>query len=896
MVSHIRINGIKNPVGFSFEKIRLSYWLNEGTGKNLTVFLYEDERCQKSVYRQNLNPKESFCTVLGFIPKLETRYYLKITDGKEESEVAYFETATKFDAPFISPCSDYSHPVLYRSFSVKRNPVWARIYVTGLGLYEAYLNGEKIGNEYLTPNCNDYDEYVQYQTYDITSCLQTDNTVEILFGNGWYKGRFGLKHRTSLYGNEYAAAAKIMIRYDDGSVEILKTDDSWRARNSTLVDSGIYDGEVVDETVPHKESGVRYATSQFQVIPRTSLPIVEKLTIKPTLIVSPKGERILDFGQNFAGFVRFQCNLQKGQKIVLSAGEVLQEGCFYRTNLRTAKAEFVYTSDGVCRTVRPHFTYYGFRYMLVEGLEEINPDDFTGVVLYSDLEETVKIKTDNEKVNRLLENCKWGQRSNFIDVPTDCPQRDERLGWTGDAEVFSATACYQMECRAFYDKYLKDVEIDQLKYGTVTTFSPAVKDGDPAGSVWGDVATILPWNLYRFYGDKILLEKHYPMMTRYVERIIKEDDERGGRRLYDFGFHLGDWLAQDGASPNSLKGATDEYFIASMYYYKSMGIVADAARVLGKQEDYKRYGYIARQIRKAILDNYFSPVGRSCIDTQTAYVLCLAFGVYRNKQKLIADFSKRLRADSYKIKGGFVGATQMLQAMLSAGMSEEAFRMLYRESYPGWLACVNLGATTIWERWNSLNADGSMSETGMNSLNHYSYGSVAEAFYAYIAGLRPMTPGFKTAVIQPNFNYRLKKLDFSYASPCGVYEISYRIDSNICLRVKIPKGCRAVLKLEGEQDKRLTEGEHEFTIPCKESFDCPFSIESPVCDLLECEKTRAALQKSVPTLTTFLTYSDMGLNGEALSAITSMSTFFVPLEKMKTIDAELRQIKYDDFN
>ena len=890
MVTHIRINDMENPVGFSLEPLKVSYWLGKKSGKHITATIYTDVTCQTPVYRQKLDPKRSFCTILDFKPAPETRYYLKIQDG-EESEAAFFESGTDFKAAFITPEAEVSHPIVFRRFSLTGTVRWARAYITGLGLYEAYLNQEKIGNEYLTPNCNDYDEYVQYQTYDITKLLQDENVIEILLGDGWYKGRFGLKNRDRIYGNRYEVAAQIVISYEDGHRDIISTDESWNAKASCILSSGIYDGEYIDYNVRDKIFGVIISEKTHHVVPRNSLPIVEKYVLKPKLMISPKGERILDFGQNFAGFVRFRCHLRKGEKIVLTAGEVLQGGCFYRDNLRSAKAQFVCVSDGSDRIVRPHFTYYGFRYMLVEGANEVCVEDFEGVVLFSDLEETVTIHTDNEKLDRLLQNCMWSQRSNFIDIPTDCPQRDERLGWTGDAEVFSATACYQMHSKVFYEKYLKDVEIDQVKYGTVTTYSPAMKEGDPAGSVWGDVATILPWNLYQFYGDEKLLEKHYPMMRRYVERIIKEDDARGGKRIYDFGFHLGDWLAQDGASPNAMKGATDEYFIASVYYYNSVSIVAKAARVIGASEDAANYSAIAREIKKAILKEYFSPSGKLCVDTQTAYILCLSFDIYRNKYRLISDFSQRLKRDCYRVKGGFVGATQMIQALFGAGMKDEAFRILFNEQYPGWLACVDLGATTIWERWNSLNADGSISSTGMNSLNHYSYGSVAEAIYAYVIGLRPLSPAFKKVVIEPNFDHRLKCVDFTFDSPSGKYEISYSVKrSRIHCRLVIPEGAQAILVLKGHENRRLGAGCHTFDIPCG-SEDLKYSLETPVCDLLASETTREILKRNLPTLTAFLTYSDMGLNGETLKTITEIPTFAVPPEKLDLVKEELSKIK-----
>lgn len=740
----------------------------------------------------------------------------------------------------------------------------------------------------MTPYCTDYDFYLQYQTYDVTTQLKECNRLEVLLGRGWYMGRFGLKHRENIYGNQYVAAAKLVICYTDGSRETIMSDESWKAKSSHVTFSGIYDGEWQDDTLScDTEIPCKRLQKNFHVIPRRSLPVIVKEQRKPKLIISPKGEQILDFGQNFAGFVSFQTDLKYGQTVKMTAGEVLQQECFYRDNLRTAKAEFRYTSDGIRRTVAPHFTFYGFRYMLVEGIEKVDPNDFTGNVLYSDLEQTAFLQTDNKKMNRLLQNCLWGQKSNFLDVPTDCPQRDERLGWTGDAQVFSRTACYQMDCRTFYDKFLADLAVEQAKRnGALPVYAPSFDDAEDAYSVWGDAATIIPWNLYTFYGDKELLKKHFPIMENYVQSIYRQAKDG----LYDFGFHLGDWLSQDGNSPSALKGATDEYLIASVYYYQSAKLTGQAAEEIGQIDKAAFYAELAEKIRNAILVEYFTPSGRLSIDTQTAYTICVAFDVYRDKEKLIDGFRNRLKKDSYKIKGGFVGATQLIQALIKAGLTEEAFRILYSEEFPSWLYCVNLGATTIWERWNSLNADGSISGTEMNSLNHYSFGAVAEAFYGYIAGLRPTAPGFKQAVIEPKFNYRLQKLDFRFDSAAGEYAISYHAQGNtIHLHIEVPFGAEARLILPN-QNQILGSGSYQFVFEAPVEMAHPFSVDSPLCELFADERSATILKEVVPTAYHFLTHSDMGLNGETFRSLAALESFASMGARMERIDKRLKEI------
>ena len=417
-IGNIKINGVKDPVGFELNNIILSYCV-EGTPEGkFEVRIYDSPEKDRLLYSEPLDYRENYASKLDFTPEKETRYYFEIVCGKACSELHYFETGTTFDAPFVLSEKAFDHPVIFRSFS-SAGAVKARLYVTGLGLYEARLNGERVGEEYLTPGCNDYSAYVQYQTYDITSLLQGEDLLEIALGNGWYKGRFGLNHCSNIYGRDFICAAKIVLWDKDGKKSVLATDETWRSRPSEIVASGIYDGETADLTRKTGEScGVVRVPQMFRVTERISLPVVVKERIKPVLIVSPKGERILDFGQNFSGFVSFRCAMKRGQRVCLRAGEVLQEGCFYRDNLRTAKAEYNYISDGVLREVYPKFTFFGFRYMCVEGLDTVDPADFTGNVLYSDLDETAFVSTGESKMDRLLLNCKWGQKSNFVDVPT----------------------------------------------------------------------------------------------------------------------------------------------------------------------------------------------------------------------------------------------------------------------------------------------------------------------------------------------------------------------------------------------------------------------------------------------------------------------------------------------
>lgn len=748
--------------------------------------------------------------------------------------------------PFADGC-----PVFVKEFKIE-DCIKATLEITGLGLYIAFLNDEKVGDRYLAPGFNDYDAYLRVQSYDVTHMIRPHNCLRVVVGDGWYKSRLGLLKKENIWGEKYLLGAKLTVLHSDGTKSVLETDESWQAERSVIRKTAIYDGEVRDDNTVSEITGCVPIETSFDLVWDKTPAIRCMEELSPVLLVSPKKEQILDFGQNFAGVVRFRNQLPKGETIRLQFGEVLQEGCFYRDNLRTAKAEYCYTSDGVEKMVEPWFTYYGFRYVKVEGMKNILPEDFCGVVLYSDLESTLKVRTDSPKINQLMQNALWGQRSNFLDVPTDCPQRDERLGWTADTQVFVNTACYHMNCKEFYRKFMRDMREDQIRYfeGDVPGYSPSLKgEAIPGGAVWADAATIIPWNIYRNYGDVELLKESWPLMRDYTEQLIQKDIQAGNRHIIDFGFTFGDWLALDGVTQQAMKGGTDDTYIRTVYYWNSVNLTAKAAEVLGDDRSY-RYASLAEEIRKAFLNEYFTLAGHLSVDTQTGYVLALYYGLYAKEEVLIADFRKRLQRDIYQLHCGFAGTPLILLAMLEHNMVEDAFRLLYNEEFPGWLYAVNLGATTIWERWNSMLPNGKVNGTGMNSFNHYSYGSVCEAIYSRIAGLRCGDCGWKSAVIEPHFNYRMKKMDMEFKSPAGVYEIHWKIleDGSVDVFAKLPKGTTAQIILPGMERFIAGAGEHHWCCKSDASLVTPFSIDTPLIDLLHHPAGKDVLMQVMPEL------------------------------------------------
>ncbi|MCD7954153.1 MAG: glycoside hydrolase family 78 protein [Lachnospiraceae bacterium] len=812
----------------------------------------------------------------------------------------------------------------------------AKLYICGLGVYECWINGQKVGEEYLAPGYHSYDFHLQAQTYDAAPYLKPgENEICIWLGEGWFKGRLGFDGGfTDIYGDRLYAIAELYVKNQDGETLAVRTDDTWESRISPVIFNNIYDGEVYDarreywsvsvmeghaansEAIDAAGSGqadvfaigsVELAAptdpQHGEIVPcgslvdRYGLPIVKKESfVAKELIHTPKGETVLDFGQEITGWVEIDCDFPEGTRITLSAGEILQNDCFYRDNLRTAKAEFTYISNGKKALVRPHFTFYGFRYMKVEcvpaasdsGVESrlqnmadhanaipVRADQFTAWHLRSDFDQIGQIETGNAKVNRLFSNALWGQKDNFLDVPTDCPQRDERLGWTGDAQVFSETACYNMYMPAFYRKYLWDMRAEQsILGGSVPNVVPRLKRGMVAehGSCpWADAGVIIPWNVYQHYGSKTLLAETYPGMKAWVdcqrkreEAISDPEGDGKERHLVKDGFHFADWLALDNDQPGPF-GATDPLYIASAYYYRCADIVAQSAEILGYEEA-KEYRELADAIKQAIRKKYFDENGLCICKTQTGSAIAICFGLtettmptdvhgcaeepvptdgqegagepiptdaktcaarmaaedaltYADEHKAHSFMQQegdalesRVKANNDHLNTGFVGTTMLCPALTATGHNDTAVTLLLNEDFPSWLYSVNLGATTIWERWDSVAPDGTISAEGMNSLNHYSYGSIEAWMYGYVCGVRPAEPGFRRAVLEPHPDQRLQFANGKLETPMGLYESSWSYDENgnVTYTFTVPFNAEAELQLPDGRTAVLTAGTWEY--------------------------------------------------------------------------------------
>lgn len=927
-ITDVRFNGVKSPVGFDFERLLVSWKVREARGKTQAAAelrLYENNPDSEPVLTITGDQVKQSGTALSFPWKMRTDYFaeIKVTDetgDHAESGKISFTTGKRkerWNADWIAAEEgDSCHPILRKSFSTKKGIRMSRFYGTGVGIFELYLNGVKQGREYLAPYVTNYEKHLQTFTYKVDKDIREgeENTIELLLGKGWYLGTFGLEGMDRNYGSRMAAIGELHITYLDGTEEVICTDESWTYHASDFEDSGIYLGEILNRELWRGKENPERPVSVIRdpahtpgcenlikehLSDRLSLPVVvkEELPVKE-IVKTPAGETVLDFGQNFAGFVRFHAAFPAGTTVKLEFGEILQEGNFYHKNYRDAVSELVYTSDGREETVETHFTFYGFRYVKISGFPgEVEAADFTGCVLYSDLDRTGFIETGDARFDRLYQNTIWGQRSNFIDIPTDCPQRSERLGWTGDTQVFAPTACYHTDTRSFYHKFIRDL-LDEQEFldGGVPNYVPNIGHKDDCGAVWGDIATLLPETLYQAYGDLSEAEYAYPLMKNWVDWIDRGDRARGERKyLNDFVFTFGDWLALDGATPTSFKGSTDDTFIATAYYYRSAEIVADMAERLGKKEDAEYYRSLSEQIRSAFYREFYTPSGRLSIDTQAAYVVALKFRLHPDRKRVIAQFKERLKKDLYSIKCGFVGAPLLCTVLAECGETELAYDYLLKEGFPGWLYEVDLGATTIWERWNSVGEDGVISDTGMNSLNHYAYGSVMEFVYAYAAGIRPAEPGYKRAVIEPRPDIRLPKLSASYDSVQGKYAVAYELreDGSVHMEIEVPFDCTAEVTLprDPEGKRELSAGSYRFDYVPEQNFRKPYGERTHLSRLAKDPRAMEILGKYVPVAAGIAASGDPENGTNTLMELMGMSFFHIDPEKMKEALAEIKELR-----
>ena len=723
-------------------------------------------------------------------------------------------------------------PMLRKSFQLEGSIVRARAYVTSHGLYELYLNGHRVGDQFFTPGWTDYAKRIQYQTYDVTDQVKNGaNAVGAVLGDGWYRGTIGYTDQRNRYGNHLALLVQIEISYADGHTQIIASDGSWKSATGPILSSDIYAGEVYDARLErsgwsgadfddHGWSGVKTTTaSKAVLIAQIDPPVRHIAQITPVKIFkTPSGMTIADMGQNMTGWIRLRVKGAAGATVRLRHGEVLDSaGELYTDNLRAAQQTVKYTLKGGNEEIfEPHFSFQGFRYVAIEGYPgEPTPDSITGVVIHSDLTPTSEFETSSDLINRLQHNILWSQKGNFLDVPTDCPQRDERLGWTGDAEVFSSTAAFNMDVENFFTKWLGDLAADQDSTGSVPHVVPDILtgggDGTPgmrAGGAagWGDAATIIPWNMYLAYADKGILVSQYKSMAKWVrfEQLHSGDDN-----IWKGDFQFGDWLDFFSTAKHVSFGTTSPDLVATAYYAHSVDIMQQTARVLGKKEDAERYAKLLANVRDAFRHRFVTDDGHVGEGTQTAYVLALDFDLLPDAMR---PLTARKLAEDVRARGhlttGFLGTPHLLGVLSRFGYLNEAYLLLNREEYPSWLYPVKHGATTIWERWDGIKADGSFEDKIMNSFNHYAYGAVGNWMYSVMGGIDidPAAPGYKHVLIQPHWGGGFTHVKASHAGPYGAIRSDWQLNSGrFSLLVDVPPNSTATVQLPDARLAQVTE-------------------------------------------------------------------------------------------
>ncbi len=847
-VTHLVCEYKTNPIGIDIEQPRLS-WQIKSSGENVKQKAYEIrvadtpanlKKTKRLLWSSEKVGSDQSVNVVYQGPALssmqraywQVRVWTNDHEASDWSEMAFWEmgllSEKDWQAEWITKKDEQqgerSLPAHYyrRDFTTNKKIKSASVYASSLGLYQLFINGEKVSQDLFTPGYTSYHKRLQYQTYDVTSMLARDNSIGAIVGDGWYRGFLGWKGERNYYGDQLALLIQLHIEYSDGTDEIITTNDQWKVNYGPILKSDIYNGEKYDAR--HDMAGwssigfddnswdpveILQHPKDILVAPQ-GVPVKAVAQITPTkIITTPKGETVLDIGQNIVGWVRMEVEGDAGDQVTLQFAEVLdKEGNFYTTNLRAAEATDVYRLKGNGKeTFEPHFTFHGFRFVKIEGYPgELTLDKITAVVIHSDIKPTGTFSCSDPLINQLQKNIQWGQRGNFLDVPTDCPQRDERVGWTGDAQVFSRTAAFNFDVAAFYTKWLKDLAADQQSNGSVPHVIPDMLNGWGGATGWADAAVIVPWTVYQVYADKRILKDQYASMQAWIGFMEKKAGE-------DFlwnnakDWHWGDWLAFNTDKPDYAGSVTEKDLIATAYFYYSTQLLSQIASILGVATDADRYGQLAEQIKQAFVGEYITPNGRLVSHTQTAYALALSFDLVPSS--LIEKSAKYFAEDVEKfghLTTGFLGTPLLCPTLSKIGRDDLAFMLLNRKEFPSWLYPVTQGATTIWERWDTQRPDGSIIE-GMNSFNHYAYGAIGEWLYSHVAGLNtdPQRPGYQHILLSPHPGGDLTSAQAEFKSLFGLIKSSWKIEGEkFIYEIIIPTNTTATVSLPNAQDKLVT--------------------------------------------------------------------------------------------
>lgn len=736
--------------------------------------------------------------------------------------------SSDWSAAFVSPVGigglDQPAPVVSTTFEVSGPVRSARLYATAHGIYQPFLNGERVDDTVLAPGWTSYDDRLRYFAYDVTALLRPGvNEVSALLGNGWYRGYLSYLGERALYGTRLALCAQLEITLQDGTTQRIATDSSWTAHEGQIVEDDLYDGQSTDL----RRDPADAPRVPVEVVPAATTQLVapDGPPVRPTgehqpvrIWSSPSGRTLVDFGQNAVGWVRLRTRgLAAGSVVTVRHAEVLEHGELGTRPLRSAKATDTYTlAGGDEEVLEPVLTLHGFQYAEVTGIEDLRAEDIVQVLVGTALERTGWFDSSHALLNRLHENVVWGTRSNFVDIPTDCPQRNERLGWTGDTQIFGPTAQFLFDVSGLLTSWLADLDAEQYASGGVPHVVPNTnrdRVDDPETAAWGDAATIVPWTLYERAGDVGILARQLPSMRAWVDRVA---ELAGQDLLWRGGFQFGDWL-DPSASPHDPRDArAAEEVVATAHFARSAWIVGEAAAVVGDVDTASRYSDLARQVRAAFADAYITPRGRLMSEAQTTYALALEWDLFptpAQREEAGRRLADLVRTSGFRIATGFVGTPVVCDALIHAGYAHLAYRLLFQTACPSWLYPVTMGATTIWERWDSMLPDGSINPGEMTSFNHFALGAIADTLHRSIAGLAPAAPAYRRVRIAPVPPAELERASASHRSPFGEIAVSWeREDGAIVVTASIPAGVRAEVALPGARDTfEVGHGEHRWT-------------------------------------------------------------------------------------
>lgn len=846
-VRHLLTENLFDPIGLDTKIPRFSWQLDAPernelqTAYEIRVSKFSNGKTELWNSGKVLSGESVHVTYDGPAPASGRRYFwqVRVWDnrgrGSAWSTPAWWQTglldSADWMAKWIQPgykeeAAERPSPLFRKEFATPKKLRSATAYITAHGLYEAMINGRRIGDAFLTPGWTSYKKRLQYQVYDVTDLVRPGkNAIGVTLGSGWYRGFIAFQGQRNYYGSDISLLFQLVLSYTDGSTETISSDGSWKSSTGAIRSSEIYNGETVDAREEKTGwdqpgyddsgwSGVETASFPMNnLIATYNEPVRKHETFAPVRIfTTPKGEKVIDFGQNLVGWVMLKVTGHAGDRITISHAEVLDKaGNFYTDNLRAARSQDIYILKGNGKeTFEPHFTFHGFRYVRIEGYPgEITAENFTAAALYSDMQKTGEFSCSNPLIDQLQHNIQWGQQGNFLDIPTDCPQRDERLGWTGDAQVFSRTAAFNRGVENFFTKWLKDVAADQLPSGAVPFVIPnVIGTGTSAG--WADVATIIPWNIYLAYGDRRVLEDQYPSMKAWVDYISGQSKVD----LWNTGFHFGDWLFYRPFDDNDgLSAVTDKYLIAQCFYAHSTQLLIDAAGVLGRTADSAAYTTLLKKIKAAFLREYLTPNGRLVSGTQTAYVLSLQFDMLPdNLRKQAAQrLVQNIQDYGFHLTTGFLGTPYLCHVLSRFGFTSVAYRLLLQDTYPSWLYPVKMGATTIWERWDGIRPDSSFETPGMNSFNHYAYGAIGDWMYRVVAGIDTYTddPGYHHSLIAPQPGGGLTSAGADLQTGYGKLSCHWRVyNDSLCIDLTIPANTLSTVSIPSPDGGRITEGNH----------------------------------------------------------------------------------------